>query len=224
MGFYKNNSIWLIKEKEPNMLLEGRLVVSNPELWKETTLKLNDISNYIATGEIPDIKNCDGGVLYTNFGAIERLMDGHGNPFTRKYMNPQWFVNKLLTGTINPGLLGLFATLEYGWDKVESEFECAKAVINELESSSLSGETIKTILQKMWPNFGIYATDGLDCTEIKIEKRYDLHGLETAIHISKEHGIEVSSELREIFGMKEGASTNGKVLTLARKANLLSKR
>ena len=41
----------------------------------------------------------------------------------------------------------------------------SKEFFEKLKSSGLDDETIKVILNKMWPSFGLFATEGLDCID-----------------------------------------------------------
>ena len=71
----------------------------------------------------------------------------------------------------------------------------------------------------MWPNFGFYATEVLRCTDIEMGQFYDIRELSTIVESCKKAGVKASSEVEEILCKKELARSNGKILSLARRAH-----
>ena len=108
------------------------------------------------------------------------------------------------------------------WSKEKEDLlrqlKIAKQLITELESSSLSPQSIETILKKMWPEFGFYAVEGLKVTELEPVKRYYFDEVKSIADQSKKIGLSVSDEIQDILKYRELAKTNGQVYSLAKRA------
>lgn len=217
--------------------------MTNNKLFSEILAQLRDIDTYILTNSIlcsgsseNDIEYTpDGAFRYVNFGETDEY---YGSPFSsikirsssylmKTYLNPRAQFYRLITGNIdsNKDLLDLFATLECGNNRKKrlAELNRAKEIIYQLEGSSLDSETLRTIIKQMWPNFGYYATVGLDCTDVKVLKSYDIEEIQSIVNSSKKNGIEISKEIKNILNNQELAHSNGRVLSLARHINKISK-
>ncbi|MBQ3142788.1 MAG: hypothetical protein IJB82_04705 [Bacilli bacterium] len=104
------------------------------------------------------------------------------------------------------------------------QLKIAKQLITELESSSLSPQSIETILKKVWPEFGFYAVEGLKVTELEPVKRYYFDEVKSIADQSKKIGLSVSDEIQDILKYRELAKTNGQVYSLAKRAYRLGNR
>lgn len=215
------NSVWLINDTNPNLITRNRVVITDAVMFRNLVDELRDIRHYvyvhtIETGYVKDH------ILYTFEGAEknEKVVSlGSGNTITYTisyYKNPRSMAYRLITGNLysdNDDLLDLFMTEElYGYKTKEClrEFRTALNLIQILESSSLDAKSIKRLLKRMWPSFGYYAVEGLKCTDIEMIEQYDISQLE--IDCFK------NSDAREILINKDLAKSNGKVLSLARRA------
>lgn len=104
------------------------------------------------------------------------------------------------------------------------QLKIAKQLITELESSSLSPQSIETILKKVWPEFGFYALEGLKVTKLEPVKKYYFDEVKSIAEQSKKIGLSVSDEIQDILKYRELAKTNGQVYSLAKRAYRLGNR
>ena len=108
------------------------------------------------------------------------------------------------------------------WSKEKEDLlrqlKIAKQLITELESSSLSPQSIETILKKVWPEFGFYALEGLKVTELEPVKKYYFDEVKSIADQSERIGLSVSDEIQDISKYRELATTNGQVYSLAKRA------
>lgn len=227
----EQNLIWFSNERKPNIINQGKIIITDKNGFSKLIDELNDVSTYVYSGK----ENCAGKIMYptkyTNDGIIINKKDPQTEYYYQSYSsyfytNPHAKVKLLLTSNFksNQSLLELFATIASGDNKEKQleAFQKAKILIAKLETSSLDNETISEIIKQMWPNFGCYATDGLSCTDIEIVQSYNIDDINSIIEISKKAGVAVESKVNEIFTNKELAQTNGKVLALAKKAHKVS--
>lgn len=226
----KSKWIWLSREDNPEIISQGNLVVTDETRFNKIITNLRDISKYIYAGcqfepglsqKVIEYTSF-GAVKYQNYGETEMYIATHYKYF---YGNPRAELYQLLTEDRIPNynLLNLFATLESEnntEDRLE-ELKRVKEIISQLENCSLPLETVKETIKQMWPNFGYYATDVLNCTDIEMGQEYNVQELSGIVVTSEKFGVAVSDDVRTILSKAELAQNNTKVLSLARRANRL---
>lgn len=223
--------IWLQDDKDENIITRGIIVIKDKNGYLRILEELKDINTYVFAGchLYPGSSSnyteytCGDATIFENFGETEMYNRSHHES---RYTNPRRWVNELMTYDFDSekNLLDLFSTIQKGNSRERQieEYKKAQMLLSQLSTSSLSNETIKTILKGMWPNFGYFATECLNFTDIKTVKEYDITEIRHIIESSQKMGIEISREMRDILFNEQLAKSNGKVLSLARKANRLS--
>lgn len=232
----KGKWIWLSKEDNPEIISQVNLVVTDSTMFNEIIADLKNLNKYIyAMCLRSEGRKISNSIKYTWAGAIKYEVDAYNHTYGSSlcgnahdeyhYINPRAKLYQLLrSGDFSAyNLLDLFATLESEnstEDRLE-ELKRAKEIISQLESCSLPLETVKEIIKQMWPNFGYYATDVLNCTDIEIGQEYNVQELSGIVVTSEKFGVKVSDDVRTILSKAELAQSNTKVLSLARRANRL---
>lgn len=222
------NKIWLSKEDDTRVITHGKVVVTDRKKYDEIIEELKDINSYVNVGRtlVPGLHK--DGREYTSTGANIYEFYGKTEEFNYsywiyKYSNPRAEVFNIINCSLDQeiNLLNLFATLECGNNigKRIGEFSRARKIIDSLESSHLDVETLSQIIKQMWPNFGFYATEVLGCTDIEIEKNYNIDELNSIVKSSENLGVEVSGDVKSILSKTELAKDNAKILSLARRAH-----
>ena len=223
------NSIWVIDPNNPNVISQGKIVITNDAILEELIKELRDIRTYICTHTVKSIYPKEQ-LLFTLDGAeiYEKKLCENGFGGTRNeygytisyYSNPRSPVYRLITGNLDSdasNLLDLFKTSELNGYKTEQcfkEFMTAIQLLQALETNALDSDMLKKILKRTWPNFGYYATEGLKCTDIEMLQEYDVSELIASASCSRAG--------EEILAKRAIAESNGKVLRLARKAHNLT--
>lgn len=152
-----------------------------------------------------------------------RTVTTHVNPLHLSYGEV-----KRICSSSKVSLLELFNKFKIFDRNRELEIlEHASDMIKRLQDSSLDDDTIKEIIQKLWPKFGYFAThmyDNLDFVVNNNCKYYDFQSLidaERHLHYIEKNGLILDATQRSEFLMmvtiKNEAEDNLKVLSLARK-------
>lgn len=221
--------IWT--QNKENIVGKGILTIKDMDEYNRIVKKFKDISTYFFVGSslYPGSSRnytqytAFGAKKYENFGETEEYIRSH---FIRTYENPRRWVASLMAGDFTPerNLLDLFSKVEVGncRERQIKEFEKAQMILIQLEKSLLSREAIKIVLEGLWPNFGYFATEGLNAVDIEMTKEYDVQELDYIAENSKKMGVGVSREVSDALLNRELAKSNGKVLSLAKKMNRLS--
>lgn len=230
----KSEWIWLSKEDKPEIISRVNLVVTNGTMFNEIIADLKDLNKYIYAMYLrKEGRKTSNSIKYTEDGAIKYKAADDNYMYLQSlrvhahdeyhYINPRAKLYQLLnSGDFSSyNLLDLF--VEYGnntEDRLE-KLKRAKEIISQLESCSLPLETVKEIIKQMWPNFGYYATDVLNCTDIEMGQEYNVQELSDIVVTSEKFGVSVSDDVRIILSKAELAQNNTKVLSLARRVNRL---
>lgn len=221
--------IWT--QNKENIVGKGILIIKDMNEYNRIVKKFKDISTYVFVGRKSwpgDSRNYTeytsfGATKYENFGETEHYIRSHHET---NYENPRRWVASLMAGDFTPerNLLDLFSKVEVGncRERQIKEFKKAQMILSQLEKSLLSRETIKIVLEGLWPNFGYFATEGLNAVDIEMTKEYDVQELDYIAENSKKMGVDVSREVSDALLNRELAKSNGKVLSLAKKMNRLS--
>lgn len=166
--------------------------------------------------------------------SISGLVSTHHTQYEITYINPLHLAcsefQKMENLDICYPLLSLFNKF-HNFDRGrEIEIlEQASDMIKRLQDSSLDDNTIKEIIQKLWPKFGYFAThiyDNLDFVVNEKCKYYELQSLidaERHLRYIEENGLILDEAQRNEFlnmvGIKNEAEDNVKVLSLVKKVN-----
>ncbi len=221
--FIKMNPIW-VTEDENKRLLECKLMVTDEVKLKSVVEDLQNIDTYIYIDSYNRCGNSTKHFEYNSFGAIG-YREGKAWHMEDIYCNPRASVYQLITGD-SPStndLLNLFATVQCGSSMAtcDQDFYKAKEMIHYLESQSLDPIMIGQILKGMWPSFGWFAVECLDCTEVYPVYSYDIEEL-----LNNSSGTVVcltEEERNEILSNQYKAQKNSQVLALAKKAYQISR-
>lgn len=225
-------TFWLAQEGKKGVISKGTIVITDKKRLTEIVEELTNIDKYIFQGcrlypgssrNYTEYKN-DGAVIYENYGETAEYNCSH---YRYEYANPRAEALKLITGNVSYGtnFMQLFKSMakEDSSEKRAAEFAEAERIIAQMEISNLSPETARAILNRMWPNFGYYAAEGLSCTDIAIVQNYDLEVLNDIVAHSEKVGVSVSDDVKSILGYENLAKSNGKVYTLAKRANRMTR-
>lgn len=128
--------------------------------------------------------------------------------------------NIILSDYNSIALIDLFTALNNSYidqsiDVKRANLLAAQKLIESLSHSNLPKDVIKNIIEKMCPNFGLFATSFLDTFELRPAARVDLNKI-GAMYTEKD-------DIDRLENNKITAIQNTQVLLLARKANHLSK-
>lgn len=234
--------IWLVNEKNPDILLKSRIVVSDATLLNELVEELKDLDTYIFGGKITEdylSYRCvehNPVQLNTSYGAVqfENFCNERQTWHTILcYVNPRSTVTQLLTkdSSFDGDLLTLFDTNSSGdcRDNYLQELESAKVLIKKLEECLLNGYldkySIEHIIKSMWPNFGFYASEVFNCTDIETieESNCNINELYAEVKKCKAKGNAVSNSISDRIEQYDLALNNGKVLSLGKQVHQIIK-
>lgn len=154
-----------------------------------------------------------------------RTVDTYVNPLHLSYNE----IMKFYSSSKKP-LLSLFNKFHnFDRNRELEVLEQASDMIKRLQDSSFDDNTIKEIIQKLWPKFGYFAThiyDNLDLVVNEECKYYELQSLidaERHLRYIEENGLILDEAQRNEFlnmvGIKNEAEDNVKVLSLVKKVN-----
>lgn len=235
--------IWITDEDKPSIISKREVVITDCSRYKEIIKELEDTKNYIQGPSTYhrghggyDMSYEGGNAIYPNNHELvdDYLDDRFWNNDLRfwhekcKLLNPRSVAWNIISNYYqnNINLLYLFATLKIGDNESKrlEELECAKAIINQLANSGLSKETIRTIIDHAWPDFGFYAIEGLGCTDIvETGQEYNIEEMEELIQKCKSTGASIPKDISSIYNSRALAKNNGKVLVLARQVHEMTK-
>ena len=164
--------------------------------------------------------------IRTNFsgiGVCQKEKNDHRSIY-RLYYNPRDVALSMLIGQQydkDIDLLKLFHLGSTTKEKIE-QLQMAKTILTQLEQSQLNSKSLRTLIKNTWPNFGNFATECLDCCEISPVESYHLDEIKEIKRLSGKANLKVTEQVETILRKEDTATTNGKVLTLAKKAHQMS--
>ena len=239
----ENNLIWLADENDSDIIYTSKLVVTDEDKYGELLSYLKDYSNFVLASndfvENPCVFTDEECIIHYLVGDNSVKYDvGHsstvyrdGNKFNVEkrrrmyYRNPRANLLKILYKSFyeNSQLLSLFSSLDFNRSKGEQvlQMKAMKELINKLKESNLDVENIKFILNSMCPNFGLFATEGLECITFEPinDIKYNLKDLRDIIKASVRANVKHNPEIDTILSQKTDAVDNTMVLSLARDIN-----
>lgn len=219
------NPIWIVKEDEPSIITRGKLLIADETQYNQIVAELQDIKNCHSIGTISfketpstDVRiDLEG---YYNREQNERLE----RAIYKIYANPREAALRLMTGqkyNRDIALLSLFTAGNTTKEKI-AQLHIVRTLLDQLAQSSLDRESLKTIINHTWPSFGYFATECLQCTTIETIETYCLDDLKEIKRLSEKASIAVAEPVTNILQKEQTATTNGKVLQLARQAQKIS--
>lgn len=135
--------------------------------------------------------------------------------------DPYEFVDIIWEGkTVAPRyikLLDLFSSEESSTvQDCISGFECARRIIEHLESTSADSEIFRIIVEKMWPEFSFFS-EAMSCVDV--ERCSEFYDISEFQNLDEEYYGPKNSGLDEVFKIasyQSDAINNTKVLSLVR--------
>lgn len=229
MEYVGNSSILVIDEYSFNPVLkEERIVITDKDKYNVLLKELRDLSScYVDT-----------------FNAEYSCILGVNSDYSR--FNPRESLYRLVSGEFGE-YFSLFSLFKYlvnmtPYD-LEKEWEWIWRVANNLlNDSSLSKDDLVKVFKRMYPAFGLFATEGLNCIDFEVVKTYPLlnmrldeesrlsefimdpskkvSGQYTFNYRKKRNNRQLDLEqIIENNEKERNAKNNGNVLNLARKIN-----
>ena len=178
--------IWII---EKNKLSKARLIITNKSKFQELLKKLNSVEVYS--------KYWNG--LINSYSKV-----------TSKTIN-------LLNDNTNSEedsfeLYNLFSTKEVV-DLDDEQYQDKQKIyqLNELRKLKEFSQTLKNIIEEMWPGFGHFATEGINCTNLIAYETFDLDNCNGFVSDNKVLSDQIINNAKE----------NMQVLSLAKKISKL---
>lgn len=218
-----NSDIWVISEEEPTIITRGAFSVTDEKLYNQLLSELQDTKNFQSMGmfSLTETTSTD---MRTNFTGTYKKEKNDNRLTYRLYYNPRDIALSLLKGPEydrDVDLLKLFHLGLTTKEKLE-QLQMAKTILTQLEQSQLDSKFLRTLIKNTWPNFGYFATECLDCCEISPIESYHLDEIKEIKRLSEKANIKVTEPVEYILRREDIATTNGKVLTLAKHARTLS--
>lgn len=235
-----NNSLWLMDEKDNDVIYPAQAVITDKTYFEELMSELKDTSTYVIK-EDTIIKDLGGShttnehVLYyvdgtaCKYGEIyDDYYFDHGHRYRtekrhfKKYINPRGELFRVLNRKFADyeQLLLLFQTLGFNTSKEArlQELRKAREMFDKLSSSNLDSDTIKLILNRFWPSFGLFATEGLKCIDFEADgsTKYSLEELRNIIKASVKANVKHHKDIDALLKHEENARENTMTLSLAR--------
>lgn len=238
-----NNSLWLMDEENNDIIYPAKAVITNQSMYNELVEELKDMSSYIIQNST---HITDSPMSITKDEHIVYYVDGHAvkygetydhNYYERgmncverrrsmsRYISPTSELFRVLSTKFDKDeqLLLLFNSYNIHLNKEErlSEIKKVRDFFDKLKSSGLDDETIKIILNKMWPSFGLFATEGLSCIDFEIdgETKYSLSKLRDIIRYSVSANVSHHSDIDVLLKHENVARENTMTLSLAKHIN-----
>lgn len=218
-----NSDIWVISEEEPTIITRGAFSVTHEKLYNQLLSELQDTKNFQSMGmfSLTETTSTD---MRTNFTGTYKKEKNDNRLTYRLYYNPRDIALSLLKGPEydrDVDLLKLFHLGLTTKEKLE-QLQMAKTILTQLEQSQLDSKFLRTLIKNTWPNFGYFAIECLDCCEISPIESYHLDEIKEIKRLSEKANIKVTEPVEYILRREDIATTNGKVLTLAKHARILS--
>lgn len=218
-----NSDIWVISEEEPTIITRGAFSVTDEKLYNQLLAELQDTNNFQSMGmfSLTETSSTD---MRTTFTGTYKKEKNDNRSIYRLYYNPRDIALNILKGPEydrDVDLLKLFHLGSTTKEKLE-QLQMARTVLTQLEQSSLDNQALRTLIKNTWPNFGYFATECLNCCEIFPIENYHLNEIKEIKRLSEKANIKVTEPVEYILRREDTATTNGKVLTLAKKAQQMS--
>jgi len=234
------NIVWFVDENRKNTLVKGRIAVTNDNLFNKAIAELKDINKYkfkSNTIERLDLISCPSpSIQYSNTGALvyDNIDDSHCRVST--YDNLRSLVYRLLLNIS----LDYYDNIEENIELMdfivpflgftnddsnkarETEFNFLCSLVNDFENGVINTSSIKDLFCHIQPNFGFYATYGMDCTKLEHIDEYNLEELKLMKSICERHNFNLDKKVDDILKFESLANKNTKVLSLAKRINNLS--
>lgn len=146
---------------------------------------------------------------------------------TEKLINPCQIILDLLMAKVpdNFDLICLFGpfTAKVDWVIRYGEVAKAEQIVKYLEESPMPKGLVKHAVNRMWPNFGFFATECMDLMTIEEGIKYDIQELKDLNESCKANGFVVPEKIGDILMQETRAKVNERVLSLSKKVNAISK-
>ena len=218
-----NSDIWVISEEEPTIITRGAFSVTDEKLCNQLLSELQDTKNFQSMGmfSLTETTSTD---MRTNFTGTYKKEKNDNRLTYRLYYNPRDIALSLLKGPEYDRDVDLSKLFHLGLTTKEKleQLQMAKTILTQLEQSQLDSKFLRTLIKNTWPNFGYFATECLDCCEISPIESYHLDEIKEIKRLSEKANIKVTEPVEYILRREDTATTNGKVLTLAKHARILS--
>ena len=238
-----NNSLWLMEENDNDIIYPAKAIITNQTLYNELLDELKNMSSYVLqenkhiTDSVMSITNDEHIIYYVDGHAVKYGETYDHNYYERgtkcverrrsmsRYVSPTSELFRVLTTKFleDEQLLLLFNSYNIHLNKEErlNEIKKVKEFFEKLKSSGLDDETIKIILNKMWPSFGLFATEGLDCIDFVIDRetKYSLSKLRDIIKYSVGANVKHHSDIDVLLKHENAARENTMTLSLAKHIN-----
>lgn len=220
-----NSDIWIIHEEQPTIITRGVFSVTDEKLYNQFLSELQDTKNFQSMGmfSLNETSSTDIRTNFSGIGLCQKEKNDHRSIY-RLYYNPRDVALSMLIGQQydkDIDLLKLFHLGSTTKEKIE-QLEMAKTILTQLEQSQLDSKSLRTLIKNTWPNFGYFATECLDCCEISPVESYHLDEIKEIKRLSGKANLKVTEQVETILRKEDTATTNGKVLTLAKKAHQMS--
>lgn len=220
-----NSDIWIIHEEQPSIITKGVFSVTDEKLYNQLLAELQDTKNFQSMGmfSLNETSSTDIRTNFSGIGVCQKEKNDHRSIY-RLYYNPRDVALSMLIGQQydkDIDLLKLFHLGSTTKEKLE-QLQMARTVLTQLEQSSLDKQALQTLIKNTWPNFGYFATECLDCCEIAPIEKYHLDEIKQIKRLSEKANLTVTEAVETILRKEDTAKTNGKVLTLAKKAQQMS--
>ena len=220
-----NSDIWIIHEEQPTIITRGVFSVTDEKLYNQFLSELQDTKNFQSMGmfSLNETSSTDIRTNFSGIGLCQKEKNDHRSIY-RLYYNPRDVALSMLIGQQydkDIDLLKLFHLGSTTKEKIE-QLEMAKTILTQLEQSQLNSKSLRTLIKNTWPNFGYFATECLDCCEISPVESYHLDEIKEIKRLSGKANLKVTEQVETILRKEDTATTNGKVLTLAKKAHQMS--
>ena len=220
-----NSDIWIIHEEQPSIIVKGVFSVTDEKLYNQLLAELQDTKNFQSMGmfSLNETSSTDIRTNFSGIGVCQKEKNDHRSIY-RLYYNPRDVALSMLIGQQydkDIDLLKLFHLGSTTKEKIE-KLEMAKTILTQLEQSQLNSKSLRTLIKNTWPNFGFFATECLDCCEISPVESYHLDEIKEIKRLSGKANLKVTEQVETILRKEDTATTNGKVLTLAKKAHQMS--
>lgn len=219
-----NSPIWIVDEENPNIISKNFLQITDEEVYQQIIKDLKDYSAYSSMGYF-SLNESHKTNISTNFTGYYKTERNNDRTIYNLYYNPREEVLKILTGLSYNQDLQLIRLFHLGTTTEEKiqQLHIAKEILMQVEKSQLEKNSIRSLIENTWPNFGFFAINGLKCTSIEPIASYDLNDIKQIKRLSEKAKIDVNPTITEILIREDTAITNGKVLTLAKQAEKITR-
>lgn len=221
-GYINEHYIWLGKEKT---IEKAHLYISNEAAYLKALEELKDINYYV--GNFEGLHREDIRIKSTPRKANIYIKEGYHEILLDSLENSRKYTACLLNHDFSDDfdLLNLFSTpLQGDSETLHQEiFEYANLVLKALETSNMSPSEKKEAIKQLWPDFGYFATEVLNCVTFKTSESYNLEELKEMQTKFRNMKINPSESIEHTLANEALSQRNEKVLTLANFANFISK-